>query len=102
MTSLTPEWRLPAFAVTTVFVMMFDLGLDMPPGEFLWIWRRPEPVQRTRFAVLIAKPSTAIASLCGVLLDSVPCSSWSRRATPGLHVRRLLYPGAPTAREMQA
>jgi BASS family bile acid:Na+ symporter len=60
MSVLIPEWIVSVFAVATIFVVMFDLGLDLAPGEFLWIWRRPALMARALFAVLVAAPILAL------------------------------------------
>ncbi len=62
-----PEWFLSAFALATVFTVMFDVGLGVVPGEFLWLWRRPALMLKALFAILVAVP--AVAMLVARLLD---------------------------------
>jgi BASS family bile acid:Na+ symporter len=88
MSSLVPEWFLSAFALATVFTVMFDVGLGIVPGEFLWLWRRPALMLKALFAVLVAVP--AIALLVSRTLD-LP-----RAAEVGLMVMAI-SPGAPVA-----
>jgi BASS family bile acid:Na+ symporter len=88
MSSVIPEWFLSAFALATVFTVMFDVGLGVVPGEFLWLWRRPTLMLKALFAVLVAVP--AIAFLVARLLD-LP-----RAAEAGLMVMAI-SPGAPVA-----
>lgn len=88
MSSLVPEWFLSAFALATVFTVMFDVGLGLVPGEFLWLWRRPALMFKALFAVLVAVP--AIAIVVSRVLDL------SRPAEIGLLVMAI-SPGAPVA-----
>jgi bile acid:Na+ symporter, BASS family len=88
MSSLVPEWFLSAFALATVFTVMFDVGLGVVPGEFLWLWRRPGLMLKALFAVLVAVP--AIAMAVARLLD-LP-----KAAEIGLMVMAIA-PGAPVA-----
>ena len=60
MIPLIPEWFISAFAVATVFVVMFHLGLGLLPREFLWAWRRPGLMLKALFAVLVAVPAIAL------------------------------------------
>jgi len=60
MSGLVPEWIVSAFAVATVFVVMFNLGLDMAPRDFANAWRRPALMFKALFAVLVAAPVLAI------------------------------------------
>ena len=88
MSTLVPEWLLSAFALATVFTVMFDIGLGVVPGEFLWLWKRPALMLKALFAVLVAVP--AIAMLVARLLE-LP-----RTAAAGLLVMAIA-PGAPVA-----
>lgn len=88
MATLVPEWLLSAFALATVFTVMFDIGLGVVPGEFLWLWKRPALMLKALFAVLVAVP--AIAMLVARLLE-LP-----RTAAAGLLVMAI-SPGAPVA-----
>lgn len=56
-----PEWILSAAVVATVFVIMFDIGLAIAPGEFRWVWQRPGLMARALFSVLVAVPMLAFA-----------------------------------------
>ncbi|HMA87228.1 MAG TPA: hypothetical protein VKP89_00635 [Burkholderiales bacterium] len=56
-----PEWILSAAVVATVFVIMFDIGLAIVPGEFRWVWQRPGLMARALFSVLVAVPVLAFA-----------------------------------------
>ncbi len=86
--SLVPEWLLSAYALATVFTVMFDVGLGIVPGEFLWLWRRPGLMARSLFAVLVAVPAIALAV---TRLLELP-----RPAEVGLMVMAV-SPGAPVA-----
>jgi BASS family bile acid:Na+ symporter len=86
--SLVPEWLVSAFAVATVFVVMFDVGLGIEPREFLWIWRRPALALKALFAVFVAMPIVAIAVSRAMHLPRV--------AEVGLVVMAIA-PGAPIA-----
>ncbi len=88
MSTLVPEWLLSAFALATVFTVMFDIGLGVVPGEFLWLWKRPALMLKALFAVLVAVPAVAMA--VARLLD-LP-----RAAEVGLMVMAI-SPGAPVA-----
>ncbi len=88
MSSLVPEWLLSGFALATVCTVMFDVGLGIVPGEFLWLWRRPGLMLKALFAVLVAVPAVAMA--VARLLD-LP-----RAAEVGLLVMAIA-PGAPVA-----
>jgi bile acid:Na+ symporter, BASS family len=88
MSSLVPEWFLSAFALATVFTVMFDVGLGIVPGEFLWLWRRPALMLKALFAVLVAVP--VIAFVVARFLD-LP-----KAAEVALMVMAI-SPGAPVA-----
>jgi len=55
-----PQWALSASVAVTLFTVMFGLGLGIAPGELRWIWRRPGPMARGLFAVLVAAPALAL------------------------------------------
>lgn len=88
MSSVVPEWFLSAFALATVCTVMFDVGLGIVPGEFLWLWRRPELMLKALFAVLVAVPAIAFAVSHALQLP--------RAAEVGLMVMSI-SPGAPVA-----
>jgi bile acid:Na+ symporter, BASS family len=88
MSSLVPEWFLSAFALATVFTVMFDVGLGIVPGEFLWLSRRPGLMLKALFAVLVAVP---IIALVVARVLELP-----RPAEVGLMVMAI-SPGAPVA-----
>jgi BASS family bile acid:Na+ symporter len=83
-----PEWFVSAFAVATVFVVMFEVGLDLVPGEFLWIWRRPNLMLRALLAVFVVMPIIAIGVARALQLP--------RMAEVGTVVMAIA-PGAPIA-----
>lgn len=62
MEPLIPAWFVSAFAVATVFVVMFHLGLGILPREFLWVWRRAALMLKALFAVLVAVPAVALGA----------------------------------------
>jgi len=41
MPGLVSEWIVSAFAVATAFVVMFNLGLELNPRDFVHAWGRP-------------------------------------------------------------
>jgi len=88
VTGVVPDWLLSAVAVATLFVIMFDLGLAIVPGEFRWVFERPGLLSRALFSVLVAMP--AIAWLVARLLD-LP-----RAAEVGIMLMAVA-PGAPVA-----
>jgi len=61
MSGPVPEWLLTACVAVTLFAVMFSVGLGIAPGELRWVWRRPGPMLRGLFAVLIAVPAVALA-----------------------------------------
>jgi BASS family bile acid:Na+ symporter len=83
-----PEWVLSAAVVATVFVIMFDIGLALVPGEFRWVWQRPGLMARALFSVLVAVPVLALAIARAL---QVP-----RAAEVGI-VLMAISPGAPVA-----
>lgn len=83
-----PEWVLSAAVVATVFVIMFDIGLAIVPGEFRWVWQRPGLMARALFAVLVTVPALAIAIARALDLP--------RAAEIGI-VLMAISPGAPVA-----
>lgn len=89
MTSgMVPEWLVSAFALTTIFTVMLDIGLGVVPGEFLWLWRNPGLMLKSLFAVLIAVPAMAfvLARVAGL----------PHAAEVGVMVMAI-SPGAPVA-----
>jgi BASS family bile acid:Na+ symporter len=88
VTPLIPEWFVSGFAVATVFVVMFHLGLGILPREFLWVWRQPVLMLRALFAVLVAVPLIALFVARALELP--------RPAEVGL-VLMAIAPGAPIA-----
>jgi len=67
MNGPVPGWLVTASVAIAVFTLMFSLGLGIAVGELRWIWRRPGPMLRGLFCVLVAVP--AIALLIGRALD---------------------------------
>ncbi len=53
---IVPDWLLSITAACTLFVVMFDLGLAVVPGEFRAVLRPPGLLTRALFAVLVAVP----------------------------------------------
>ncbi len=85
---IVPQWLFTIVAVATVFVIMFDLGLAIVPGEIRWVIERPGLMARSAFAVLVAVP--ALAWLVARALD-LP-----RAAEVGI-ILMAIAPGAPVA-----
>src|SRR5436190_2423653 len=83
-----PGWILSIVAAATLFVVMFDLGLTIVPGEFRWVVRHPALLIKPLFSVLIAVP--VIALMVTRALD-LP-----RLAEVGI-VLMAISPGAPVA-----
>jgi BASS family bile acid:Na+ symporter len=79
---------LSVVAVTTVFVVMFAIGLAIVPGEFRWVWRRPGLVLKGLFSVLVAVPVLALVVARGLALP--------HHAEVGI-VLMAISPGAPVA-----
>lgn len=88
MSGPVPEWVLTAFAAVTVFTVMFTLGLGIAATELRWVWRRPGPIARGLFCVLVAVPAVALAV---TRLLELP-----RLAQIGI-VLMAIAPGAPVA-----
>lgn len=88
MQPLIPEWFVSAFAVATVFVVMFHLGLGILPREFLWVWQRPALMVKALFAVLVVVPVIALVVARALGLP--------RAAEVGI-VLMAIAPGAPVA-----
>lgn len=88
MDGLIPEWIVSAFAVATVFVVMFNLGLEMAPADFVAAWRRPTLMFKALFAALVAAPVLALVVARGLQLP--------RPAEVGMLVMAIA-PGAPIA-----
>src|SRR5512140_84918 len=88
MPGLVPEWIVSAFAVATVFVVMFNLGLDMNPRDFVSAWGRPALMFKALFAVLVAAPVLALVVARAMQLP--------RAAEVGMVVMAIA-PGAPVA-----
>ncbi len=85
---LVPQWLFTAVAAATLFVIMFDLGLAIVPGEFRWVVERPGLMAKATFAVILGVP--AAAWLVVRLLD-LP-----RMAELGIMLMAI-SPGAPVA-----
>lgn len=88
MSGPIPEWAVTAVVAVTVFIVMLAVGSGIAPGELRWIWRRPGPMVRGLFAVLVAVPALAVA-ITGAL--ELP-----RLAAIGV-VLMSISPGAPVA-----
>jgi bile acid:Na+ symporter, BASS family len=90
MSGPTPEWLLTACVAITVFTVMLGVGLGSAPGDLPWIWRRPGPMARGLFAVLVAVPALALVITRSLGLP--------RFAEVGI-VLMAISPGAPVALE---
>jgi BASS family bile acid:Na+ symporter len=55
-----PEAVLTLFAAATLFIVMFDIGLGIVPGEFHWVWAHWLLLLRALFAVVIIMPVLAL------------------------------------------
>jgi BASS family bile acid:Na+ symporter len=88
MSGPIPEWLLTLCVVVTVFTVMFSLGLAIVPGQFRWVWKRPELMGRALFSVLIAVPAIALVVTRALELP--------RAAQIGI-VLMSISPGAPVA-----
>jgi BASS family bile acid:Na+ symporter len=75
-------------AAAAIFTVMFDLGLQIVPGEYDWTWRRARLLLKALFAVLVAVPAIAIIAAQVLALD--------RHVEIGI-VLMALSPGAPVA-----
>ena len=60
MNGPVPEWLVNACVAVTLFTVMFSVGVGIAPGELRWVWRRPGPMLRGLFAVLVAVPAVAL------------------------------------------
>jgi len=85
---LIPGWMLSIVAAATLFVVMFDLGLAIVPGEFRWVLRHPALLIKALFSVLIAVPVIALVVTRALDLP--------RLAEIGI-VLMAISPGAPVA-----
>lgn len=83
-----PGWLLSAAAAATLFVVMFDLGIAIVPGEFRWVLARPARLGKALFAVLFAVPVVALVVTRALDLP--------RHAEVGI-VLMAIAPGAPVA-----
>lgn len=90
MSGPIPEWLLTACVAVTVFTVMLGVGLGIAPGDLRWIWRRPGPMARGLFAVLVAVPALALVITRSLGLP--------RLAEIGI-VLMAISPGAPVALE---
>jgi len=83
-----PGSILTIVAAATLFVVMFDVGLSIVPGEFRWVWQHPVLLLKALFAVLIAVPALALVVTRAMELP--------RPAEVGI-VLMAISPGAPVA-----
>lgn len=88
MSGPVPEWLVTATVAVTLFAVMFNVGIGISPGELRWVWRRPGPMLRGLFAVLVAVPVVALGL---VRLFELP-----RFVEVGI-VLMAISPGAPVA-----
>ena len=86
--SAIPEQLLTVVAASTVFTVMFVLGLGIVLSEFRWVWGRPGLVAKGLFSVLIAVPALALIVTRAFDLG--------RAAQIGI-VLMAISPGAPVA-----
>lgn len=85
---LVPDWLLSIAAATTIFVVMFDLGLAIVVGDLRCVVQRPALMLRGLFSALVAVP--ALAWLVARIAD-LP-----RAAEVGIMLMAIA-PGAPIA-----
>src|SRR5436190_12842296 len=83
-----PEQLLTVVAASTVFTVMFVLGLGIVLSEFRWVWGQPGLVGKGLFSVLIAVPALALIVTRAFDLG--------RAAQIGI-VLMAISPGAPVA-----
>lgn len=86
--TIVPDWLLSITAATTLFMVMFDLGIAIVPVEFRWVLRQPGLMAHALFAVLVAVPAI-VWLVCGVF-------ELSRNAEIGMMLMAIA-PGAPVA-----
>jgi len=60
MSGPIPEWLVNVCVAVTLFVVMLSVGIGIAPTELRWVWRRPAPMLRGLFAVLVAVPVVAL------------------------------------------
>ena len=85
---LIPEKIFTLVAAATIFTVMFDLGMQIVPGEHDWTQRRIRVLLKALFAVLVAVPAIAIVAAQALDLE--------RHVEIGI-VLMALSPGAPVA-----
>jgi len=83
-----PAWLFSGVAGLTLWVVMFQVGLAIVPGEFRWVLARPGMLLKGLFSVLIAVPALALLVVRQVELA---------RATEVGIVLMSISPGAPVA-----
>jgi BASS family bile acid:Na+ symporter len=83
-----PGAILSIVAAATLFVVMFDVGLSIVPGEFRWVAGHPVLLLKGLFAVLVAVPALALVVTRALELP--------RSAEVGI-VLMAISPGAPVA-----
>jgi predicted Na+-dependent transporter len=54
-----PQGWLGASVAITLFTVIFSVGFSIPSGGLRWIWRRPGPMARGLFSVLVVAPAIA-------------------------------------------
>jgi BASS family bile acid:Na+ symporter len=86
--NVIPEAVLTIVAATTVFTVMFTLGLGIALGTFRWVLSRPGLLARALFSVLVAVPAIALIVVRALDLP--------RLADIGI-VLMAIAPGAPIA-----
>ena len=86
--TLIPEWLLSAFALATVFAVMFHLGIALAPAGYRAAWRSPWLMLKGVFAGLVAVPVVVIVVARAFELP--------RSAEVGM-VLMAIAPGAPIA-----
>jgi len=85
---LVPQWLFTAVAAATLFVIMFDLGLAIVPGEFRRVVEHPGLMAKATFAAIVGVPAAAWLVL---RLFDLP-----RMAELGIMLMAI-SPGAPVA-----
>lgn len=86
--AIVPDWLLSITAATTLFAVMFDLGVAIVPAEFRGVLGQPGLMARALFAVLVAVPAI-VWFVSGVF-------ELSRHAEIGMMLMAIA-PGAPVA-----
>lgn len=85
---LIPDWLFSSVALVTLWLVMFNVGLSIMPGEFRWVVQRPAMLLKGLFAVLVVVPV--------LTLTLVQLFRLGHAAEVGI-VLMAISPGAPVA-----